>query len=202
MKGNRCWMIKNLLAPVLLVFSLLLMGGAQASADPLDDPDPSLDHLQEHADGMNKMCETPEGEAFIRSRLRDRFQIGDPSITELRNQGLGYGEIGILHSLSEASGTEASELLRLRQEEKMGWGKIAGHVNTSVGDAMRHMRELDKEPGDPDRVTQKPGKPEKGVKTKERFGKPEKTERPEKADRSWKSMKSERPPKPEKRGKF
>jgi len=46
-------------------------------------------------------------------------------ITTLKTYNMGYGEITLAYNLANASGKPVSEILDMRFQQKMGWGKIA-----------------------------------------------------------------------------
>lgn len=46
-------------------------------------------------------------------------------ITTLRTYNMGYGEITLAYNLASASGRSVNEILDMRFQQKMGWGKIA-----------------------------------------------------------------------------
>ena len=51
-------------------------------------------------------------------------------------QHFGYGEMAIAQGLSSISGRSLSQILHLRHDEKMGWGKIAKELGIKVSDAV------------------------------------------------------------------
>lgn len=58
-------------------------------------------------------------------------------IVELRNKNFKYGEMALAYGLAAESGRPVSEILDMRYDEKMGWGKIAHRLGVKVSDA-RH----------------------------------------------------------------
>ena len=89
----------------------------------------------------------------VRRVLDWPWPIGGTDIQSLRDKKLGYGEISLLYGLSKETGRSVSELLELRQEEKMGWGEIAHRFGVKVSaahkraDSVLDFAGLEKEKG-------------------------------------------------------
>jgi hypothetical protein len=57
-------------------------------------------------------------------------------VVELRENNIEYGDISMAYALAAESGTSVREILSMRNEEKMGWGKIARKLGVKVSDAV------------------------------------------------------------------
>ncbi len=199
----------RLLLTVLVL--VLMMAVKPVFADPVDTAGgASGDEMQQEAKKIDKLSKTSDGQAMVQKNLMERFGITEDRITQLRDQGMGYGEVGILYSLSQASGTDSDELLRMRTQEKMGWGEIAAKLNTSVGKAVNTMKGIGQS-GDQTVTTEKPSESKMKGETDGQMGKPEKmdqsgmpeqAEKPERMERPEKPEHPEKPMKPERPGKF
>ena len=65
-----------------------------------------------------------------------RISLSICDVVAHREKNLGYGEMAIAQGLSSISGRSLSHILHLRNDEKMGWGKIAKELGVKVSDAV------------------------------------------------------------------
>ena len=56
-------------------------------------------------------------------------------ISSMQHHNLGYGEIALAYNLAHASGRSVDEILTMRLDQKMGWGKIAKTVGVKLHSA-------------------------------------------------------------------
>ena len=80
---------------------------------------------------------SPETQRLAKS-LQDLLLIKDPSpeILELQQDDLTHGEIAIAYGLSDLSGQSLEQIMELRQNQHMGWGRIAKELGVKVSDAV------------------------------------------------------------------
>ncbi|MGL6016116.1 MAG: hypothetical protein ACRCZU_08595 [Selenomonadaceae bacterium] len=80
---------------------------------------------------------SPEAQRLAKS-LQDLLLIKDPSpeILELQQDDLTHGEIAIAYGLSDLSGQSLEQIMELRQNQHMGWGRIAKKFGVKVSDAV------------------------------------------------------------------
>lgn len=53
-------------------------------------------------------------------------------VTVLKTRNLGYGEIALVYNLAHASGRSVDDILIMRFDHKMGWGKIAKSLGVKL----------------------------------------------------------------------
>lgn len=56
-------------------------------------------------------------------------------ITTYRTRNMGYGEITLAYNLAQASGRPVADIMRMRYDDKMGWGRIAKVLGVKLHDA-------------------------------------------------------------------
>ena len=108
-----------------------------------DEDDSSL---EEQAATVDKEANEPEGEKHVVEKLENQYNVSDERINKLREQKLGYGEIGVVFSMAEKmpggiNDANIQKIIELRQggAHKEGWGKIAHDLNLKPGDVREHM---------------------------------------------------------------
>lgn len=62
------------------------------------------------------------------------LEVGGDEISTLKARNMGYGEITLAYNLAQASGKSVNEILEMRYEQKMGWGKIAKTLGVKLHD--------------------------------------------------------------------
>ena len=65
-----------------------------------------------------------------------RISLSICDVVAHREKNFGYGEMAIAQGLSSISGQSLAHILHLRNDEKMGWGKIAKELEVKVSDAV------------------------------------------------------------------
>ena len=65
-----------------------------------------------------------------------RISLSVCDVVAHREKNFGYGEMAIAQGLSSISGQSLAHILHLRNDEKMGWGKIAKELGVKVSDAV------------------------------------------------------------------
>jgi hypothetical protein len=88
--------------------------------------------LKDAARKIDKAAASPEGAQKVTKSLSEKFIVPPATIREFRAQKMGYGEIGILLALSQATGKAPSQLLQ-RFKSGEGWGKIAKSEGVKLG---------------------------------------------------------------------
>lgn len=61
--------------------------------------------------------------------------ISIEEVTTYRSRNMGYGEITLAYDLAHASGKSVHEILNMRYDQKMGWGKIAKVLGVKLHDS-------------------------------------------------------------------
>ncbi|MBI5241336.1 MAG: hypothetical protein HY926_12760 [Elusimicrobia bacterium] len=68
-------------------------------------------------------------------KLASEFGVPAAQVTDLRSQGLGWGEIRNALAISAKAGVPVADVLKLR-DSKMGWGAIARKYGFTLGAAL------------------------------------------------------------------
>jgi hypothetical protein len=88
----------------------------------------------EEANPTSKPITIKSADSRLGTAISNAFKINvsGQNIADLRvNQKLGYGEIGLLYGLANASGKTIDDILTMRQSD-MGWGEIAKSLGLKV----------------------------------------------------------------------
>lgn len=178
---------------------LLFAGILLCAAMPLLAQDKSADEkkLDKVSMTLDEDAATPEGDKAVMARLMGEFGVDAARIQGLRDQKLGYGEIGITLSLAkgmEGGITDANvqQVMTLRRGPPvMGWGKIAQQLGEKLGPVISRVKKVSadaRRDAAAERKMIRKGKPEKGERMAkpERPGRMERMERPERPERSGK----------------
>ena len=82
----------------------------------------------------DKAAPAPLDSAVAPSKIAREFNISEDSVRALRRTcGIGYGGVSRALALSQKSGLTAEEILRMKTEQKMGWGRIAKKLELKAG---------------------------------------------------------------------
>jgi hypothetical protein len=91
--------------------------------------------------------ETPSEKSTVKSAeksatLAERYKVPEQDVKDLRDKGMGWGEIDTALAIAQKSGKPVSEIMAMR-DKGMGWGKIAKENGFKLGDIKGHrgMRE-------------------------------------------------------------
>jgi len=83
-------------------------------------------------------------QADFTNRLKEKYSLTDEQIKAMQDKGLTNPQMAMAAQLSQTSGKPLDDVLKMRTEDKMGWGKIAkelgvhpGEIGKSVS-SMRH----------------------------------------------------------------
>jgi hypothetical protein len=69
----------------------------------------------------------------VAGELAAEYNLKDGDMINLRDRGLGWGEIGRALAVVKKAGVPLTDVIGLR-DSKMGWGEIAKKYNMTVGD--------------------------------------------------------------------
>lgn len=137
--------MKKITVLTLLIAALFCLGTLQpALAQTATEEE---QQLQQSADETDQEAANPEGEQQVRERLRNRFNVTEERLTQMREQKMGYGEIKNALSLAEqmpggASDENVQKVLDLRSgETKRGWGQVAKELNVNLGSVVKKPKD-------------------------------------------------------------
>ena len=107
---------------------------------PLEDIQANEENIDEDED-LDQQANSPEGIKRVHSKLKDKFNVTEQQIHDLRNQDMGYGEINKAFALAEQlegglTNDNLQRVLNLRHQEEKGWGEVAGELNLQLGDVV------------------------------------------------------------------
>lgn len=75
--------------------------------------------------------------------LKEKYSLTDEQIKTMQDKGLNKPHMAFTAQLAKSSGKSIDEIIKMRQEQKMGWGKIAkelGVAPAELGGAVAGMR--------------------------------------------------------------
>jgi hypothetical protein len=75
--------------------------------------------------------------------LKTQHKLTDEQIQTMKSKGLTYPQMAMVSSLSEKSGKSIDDVLKMRTEDKMGWGKIAKELGVppkEIGQSVASLR--------------------------------------------------------------
>lgn len=112
-------------------------GWAQAPGDEAAPDEPTAEEQ-----AADEEAGTPAGAQRVTQRLATEFNVPAEQVTSLREEGMGYGEIHHALSLAEQmpggiTDANVDQIVTMRQEQKMGWGRIAQELGTKLGPATK-----------------------------------------------------------------
>lgn len=76
-------------------------------------------------------------------QLKEKYSLTDEQIKTLHDSGLSYPQLAMAAQLSKSSQKPLDEILKMRNEQKMGWGRIAKELGIhpkEIGQSVRDMR--------------------------------------------------------------
>ncbi len=124
MKGN--WMLVTLMGLGLV----LPLRAADAPTEPPKEEPPK----QEEPKKPEEPARVSEKRNKPAGRIAAEFDVPESEVLDLRDKGLGWGEIRHALAISRRSGQPTSEILKLR-ESGMGWGQISRKFGFKLGEA-------------------------------------------------------------------
>lgn len=119
-----------------LAFLLATAGSTGFADDKIDSDMASIESTKDH----------PEWNAL----LKEKYNFTDEQMAQLNQSGVSRPQMAMTAELAKQSGRPLEEVLKMRSEQKMGWGKVAkelgvrpGSLGQSVAD-MRHRVHADR----------------------------------------------------------
>lgn len=76
-------------------------------------------------------------------QLKEKYSLTDEQIKTLRESGISYPQLAMASQLSKTSQKPLEEVLKMRTEQKMGWGKIAKELGVppkEIGQSVRDFK--------------------------------------------------------------
>ncbi|MDA8130008.1 MAG: hypothetical protein M0011_00740 [Elusimicrobia bacterium] len=130
--------------------SLLLAGLLLGAALPVlaQSKSPDEKKLDRSSAMLDEDAAKPEGEKAVAARLTEEFKVDAARVQGLRDQKLGYGEVGIVLSLAqklEGGITDANvqKIMDMRKGPPvMGWGEIAKKLGLKLGPVVSQVKKV------------------------------------------------------------
>lgn len=75
--------------------------------------------------------------------LKSTYSLTDSDIQAMKDKGMGYPQMAIVSGLAAKSGKTRDEIIAMRKDQKMGWGKIAktlGIAPKEIGQSVANTR--------------------------------------------------------------
>lgn len=74
--------------------------------------------------------------------LQTRYKLTDEQIKLMEDKGMKLPQMAMTSALAEKSGKPLDEVIKMRTEEKMGWGKIAKQLGVHPGELGKSVSSL------------------------------------------------------------
>jgi hypothetical protein len=107
--------------------------------------------LDRDAAGLDKSAGTPKGETVVIQKIEKEFNVSEATITGLRDQKLGFGEITIVLALAQTlpggiTTDNINSIMKMRTGPPvMGWGAIAKKLGVNLGTIVSGVHKVDTE---------------------------------------------------------
>jgi hypothetical protein len=124
--------MKSLILKSLVVTALTFSVAAQAddAAAPVPAPAPAT---------------APETDTSWNGMLQRKYSLTDAQMQTLNDSKLPDSQKAQVAQLAKSSGKSIDEVLKMRTEDKMGWGKIAKTLGVHPGELGKAVSEMKKE---------------------------------------------------------
>ncbi|MCM2281666.1 MAG: hypothetical protein NDI61_07450 [Bdellovibrionaceae bacterium] len=115
---------------LMIALGLILNGtAALAEGDELDKEETEL-------------AETTKGETF-NTQLKEKYQLTDDQVKKMTDAGMNRPHMVMTSQLAQSSGKTIDDVMKMRLEQKMGWGKIAKELGlhpSEIGKSVSSFR--------------------------------------------------------------
>jgi hypothetical protein len=88
------------------------------------------------------LTEPSKRETYI-TELKEKYSLTDEQVKQMQDQGLTNPQLAMAAQLAQTSGKPLEDVLKMRTEQKMGWGKIAkelGVAPSEIGKSVSSLR--------------------------------------------------------------
>lgn len=113
----------------VIIFLILMLASPTIFADDLD----------KEASAMESTKENPQWN----STLKDKYNLTDEQMKALTESGVSHPQMAMAAELAKQTNKTIDEVLKMRTEQKMGWGAIAKELGVkpgSLGHSVSEMR--------------------------------------------------------------
>ncbi|WP_374030065.1 hypothetical protein [Bdellovibrio bacteriovorus] len=80
------------------------------------------------------------------SRLKEKYNLTDEQIQAMKDSKISESQFAVVGAMAKESGKTVEEILKMRTEDKMGWGKIAKELGLHpkmIGQSVSSMQRQD-----------------------------------------------------------
>lgn len=84
------------------------------------------------------------------SHLKEKYNLTDEQIQKLKDSKISESQFAVVGALAKESGKTVDEILKMRTEDKMGWGKIAKELGLEpkmIGQSVASMHRQNEDKG-------------------------------------------------------
>lgn len=155
--------LKTTMATVFFLSAHASLVRAETDAD-IDQEVAQIEAIQNKDDVWNQ-------------QLKEKYSLTDEQIKTLRESGISYPQLAMVSQLSKTSQKPLEEVLKMRTEQKMGWGKIAKELGVPPKEIGQSVRDLRHAIRDERKIAQADRKEKMGMKREERKERHAKKER-------------------------
>ena len=113
---------------ILIATQLVAPQAALAEDDVLAQEEAAAESVKDRPEWVNS--------------LKSTYKLTDEQIQTMKNQGLNYPQMAMTSMLAEKSGKSIDDVMKMRTEDKMGWGKIAKELGVHPGEIGRSVASL------------------------------------------------------------
>ena len=96
------------------------------------------DELQETENGL----EAPSKDPAFAERVESKYKLTDEQMKSMTDAGLHGPQLAMAAQLSASSGKPLADIIKMRTEDKMGWGKIAKELGVKPGEIGQSVASL------------------------------------------------------------
>ena len=115
---------RKILAPFALIAALAI--SAQAFAQTETEPE----EIAKEEQAAQPIADKPD---WVPA-LKEKYNLTDEQIKTMQDKGLNKPHMAFTAQLAKSSGKSIDEVIKMRQEQKMGWGKIAKELGVAPGE--------------------------------------------------------------------
>jgi len=123
----------NFLRTTLAILLFVSIQVSLAKAETTDDVDQEVAQIEQ----------VQTKDEIWTQQLKEKYALTDEQIKTLHDSGVSYPHLAMVAQLSKSSQKPIEDILKMRTEQKMGWGKIAkelGIAPKELGQSVRDLR--------------------------------------------------------------
>lgn len=94
-------------------------------------------------DQLAKIEKSETSDEYWVTKLKTKYNLTDEQVTKLQTSSISKPQMAMVAELAQKSNKSIDEILKMRIDEKMGWGKIAKELGLppkTIGQSVSQMR--------------------------------------------------------------